>query len=60
MSEQIIHDYSLHSRMRFTVLRYFNPAGAHDSGRLGEIPFREARQIWFRSSLKLPLENDRR
>ncbi|HPE97541.1 MAG: UDP-glucose 4-epimerase GalE [Chitinophagales bacterium] len=39
MSEQIIHDYSLHSRMRFTVLRYFNPAGAHDSGRLGEIPF---------------------
>jgi UDP-glucose 4-epimerase len=39
ISEQIINEYSRNSRMRFILLRYFNPTGAHTSGKLGEIPF---------------------
>ena len=39
ISEKIIHEYSINSRMRFILLRYFNPTGAHTSGLLGEIPF---------------------
>lgn len=39
ISEQIIKEYSRNSRMRFILLRYFNPTGAHTSGKLGEIPF---------------------
>ncbi len=39
ISEKIIQEYSANSRMRFILLRYFNPTGAHTSGLLGEIPF---------------------
>jgi UDP-glucose 4-epimerase len=39
ISEKIIQEYSINSRMRFILLRYFNPTGAHTSGLLGEIPF---------------------
>lgn len=39
ISEQIIHDYSRSSKMRFILLRYFNPVGSHISGHLGEIPY---------------------
>lgn len=37
MAEQVIHDMSLAwPELRASVLRYFNPVGAHPSGRLGE------------------------
>lgn len=36
MSEDIIRDFSKVSDIRFVLLRYFNPAGAHESGELGE------------------------
>jgi UDP-glucose 4-epimerase len=39
ISEQIIQDYSRNSKMRFILLRYFNPVGSHSSGLLGEIPY---------------------
>jgi len=36
IGEDIIRDFSKISDMRFVLLRYFNPAGAHESGELGE------------------------
>ena len=39
ISEKIIQECSINSRMRFILLRYLNPTGAHTSGLLGEIPF---------------------
>jgi UDP-glucose 4-epimerase len=36
IGEDIIRDFSKISEMRFVLLRYFNPAGAHKSGELGE------------------------
>jgi len=39
MMEQIIADVTqAHPGFKAAVLRYFNPAGAHPSGRLGELP----------------------
>jgi len=39
MVEQILRDFSIaEPHFRITCLRYFNPAGAHPSGRLGEDP----------------------
>lgn len=39
MVEQILHDFSLaQPEFRITCLRYFNPVGAHQSGRIGEDP----------------------
>jgi len=39
MVEQIIEDYSVqHPNGTFTILRYFNPVGAHKSGLIGENP----------------------
>lgn len=39
MSEQILRDATVaHPELRVAVLRYFNPVGAHPSGRLGEDP----------------------
>ncbi len=37
MSEQIITDFSHNSDCRFTLLRYFNPIGAHPSALIGEL-----------------------
>ncbi|MFW5969723.1 MAG: UDP-glucose 4-epimerase GalE [Halofilum sp. (in: g-proteobacteria)] len=38
-SEQFIRDRQVaHPRQRAALLRYFNPAGAHPSGRIGEAP----------------------
>jgi UDP-glucose 4-epimerase len=39
MGEEIIRDLAVVSKMNFIMLRYFNPAGAHPSGKLGEIPY---------------------
>ena len=36
MGEDIIRDFSKISNARFILLRYFNPVGAHESGKLGE------------------------
>ncbi len=36
IGEDIIRDFSKRSDSRFVLLRYFNPAGAHESGELGE------------------------
>lgn len=39
MIEQIIRDYSVaHPDFSATILRYFNPIGAHESGLIGEHP----------------------
>lgn len=39
MIEQIIKDYAVnHPKGTYTILRYFNPIGAHDSGMIGENP----------------------
>lgn len=39
MVEQILADFSrAHPEFRLTCLRYFNPVGAHSSGRIGEDP----------------------
>lgn len=39
MIEQILRDYSIaHPDWNITLLRYFNPVGAHPSGRIGEDP----------------------
>lgn len=36
MCESIIRDFSKTSSSNFILLRYFNPVGAHESGKLGE------------------------
>ena len=36
IGEDIIRDYSKSSDIRFVLLRYFNPVGAHESGDMGE------------------------
>ncbi len=36
MGEDIIRDFSKTCTARFILLRYFNPVGAHESGKLGE------------------------
>ncbi|MDM1377756.1 UDP-glucose 4-epimerase GalE [Myroides marinus] len=38
MGEEIIKDYIEAERKKATLLRYFNPIGAHPSGLLGELP----------------------
>src|SRR5690606_20423991 len=39
MCEDIIRDFTVpHSDFNFVLLRYFNPAGAHESGLIGESP----------------------
>jgi UDP-glucose 4-epimerase len=38
MGEQIINDVSNHVNYKSILLRYFNPAGAHSSGLMGENP----------------------
>jgi len=41
MGEQIIKDFSRVSQTGFISLRYFNPVGAHPSGKIGEVPYGE-------------------
>ena len=39
MIENIIHDWTkVYSKRNGTILRYFNPVGAHESGQIGEEP----------------------
>lgn len=39
MGEEIIKETARASKTKFILLRYFNPAGAHPSARIGEVPF---------------------
>lgn len=45
ISEQMIAAHAKNSTSKFIALRYFNPVGAHTSGRLGEIPFSEPENL---------------
>ena len=36
IGEDIIYDFSKKSEAKFILLRYFNPVGAHESGKMGE------------------------
>lgn len=37
--EELLNDYAKHKKdMRISILRYFNPVGAHESARIGENP----------------------
>ncbi|MCT2560595.1 UDP-glucose 4-epimerase GalE [Chryseobacterium herbae] len=38
MGEQILTDFAKAYNRRISLLRYFNPIGAHPSGKLGELP----------------------
>jgi UDP-glucose 4-epimerase len=38
MGEKIIEDISVNSNVKYSLLRYFNPIGAHDSGLIGDNP----------------------
>ena len=42
MGEQIISDSLKNTNIKAIILRYFNPAGAHISGRMGESPINPA------------------
>ena len=49
MSEQIIHDAGFAwPELKATILRYFNPVGAHPSARIGEDPFGEPNNLFPR------------
>lgn len=45
MGEQIIQDTLSHQKLQAVLLRYFNPAGAHQSGILGESPRNTAQNL---------------
>ena len=46
IGEDILHDISVHQKKIKTVLlRYFNPAGAHESGLIGEDPSNKASNL---------------
>lgn len=40
MGEKVIRDFANKTAsLNFILLRYFNPVGAHESGKIGEVPF---------------------
>lgn len=45
MGEQILHDVFLDQPVQVISLRYFNPAGAHPSGEIGEAPGNTAQNL---------------
>ncbi len=45
IGEQIIKDSLIQSEVKSILLRYFNPAGAHPSGLLGESPINAAQNL---------------
>jgi len=38
MSEEILHDFAIAHNKKISLLRYFNPIGAHPSALIGELP----------------------
>lgn len=55
-SEKIISDFSKVSSIKFTILRYFNPVGNHDSGLIGEDSLTQTSLV--PSIIRLHLENN--
>lgn len=46
MCEDIINDFTVaNQNFQFVTLRYFNPAGAHESGHMGESPINKAANL---------------
>lgn len=45
MGERILQDFAKDYPIKITLLRYFNPAGAHPSGLIGEKPKQEPQNI---------------
>ena len=45
LAEQMIQAHAHTTKAKFVSLRYFNPVGAHVSGRIGEIPFAEPENL---------------
>lgn len=45
MGEQIVKDILAHTNVKSTLLRYFNPAGAHPSAYIGESPLNTAQNL---------------
>jgi len=45
IGEQIIQDFTQHHQLKASILRYFNPIGAHSSGFIGENPKQEPQNI---------------
>lgn len=46
MGEDILHDYCrVHPEFKAVLLRYFNPAGAHSSAKMGEAPTNPATNL---------------
>ncbi|HLF63470.1 MAG TPA: UDP-glucose 4-epimerase GalE [Saprospiraceae bacterium] len=45
MGEEILHDVFLNQQTQVISLRYFNPAGAHPSGDIGEAPSNPAQNL---------------
>ena len=45
IAEQMIASHAKTSNINFIALRYFNPVGAHESGKIGEIPFAEPENL---------------
>jgi UDP-glucose 4-epimerase len=45
MGEQIIHDCLQRNDIKASILRYFNPAGAHTSAKIGESPVNVAQNL---------------
>ncbi len=45
VGEEMISEFAKTSKTQFVLLRYFNPAGAHPSGLLGEFPFHKPQNL---------------
>lgn len=45
ISEQMIAAHAPNVQTKFIALRYFNPVGAHQGGRIGEIPYSEPENL---------------
>jgi len=46
IAEEILTDFCKISNIKVVSLRYFNPAGAHHSGLLGELPLQEPKSLF--------------
>lgn len=45
IGEELVTDFLKYKKARATILRYFNPVGAHASGKLGQVPEAEPENL---------------
>ena len=46
IGERMIKDFAvIHPEMNFILLRYFNPVGAHESAKIGEVPYEKPNNL---------------